>query len=27
MIPLQVPDIRRVPDNWPVVHPYIEYIR
>src|ERR1700687_4652850 len=27
MIPLQVPDIRRVPVNWPVVHPYIEYIR
>jgi hypothetical protein len=21
MIPLQMPDIRRVPDNWPVVHP------
>src|SRR6266478_3544106 len=27
MIPLQVPDIRRVPGHWPVVHPYSEYIR
>ena len=27
VIPLQVPDVRWVPDNWAVVHPYIEYIQ
>jgi len=25
MIPLQVADVRLVPNHWPIVHPYIEY--